>query len=80
MVVGQSLVSLVGRWSIIELGESQIFFVVRIDRWQQRFESAAVGVRPRRWVSSRKRYLCQGTASLINDLDGTAATADAVDG
>ena len=81
MVVGQSLVSLVGRWSIIDLGESRIFyFIVRIDRWQQRFESAAVGVRPRRWESSRKRYLCQSTASLISDLDGTAATVDAIHG
>ncbi len=27
MVVGQSLVSLVGRWSIIDLGESRIFLL-----------------------------------------------------
>jgi hypothetical protein len=75
-VVGQLLV---GRWSIIELGESRIF-IVQIDRWQRQFESAAVGVRPWRWVSFRKRPLCLGTASLISDLEGTATTADAIDG
>ena len=75
-VVGQLLVV---RWSIIELEESQIL-IVWIERWQWPFESAAVGVRPWRWVSSWKQPLCLGAAGLIRDLDGTAAMADAIDG
>jgi hypothetical protein len=38
-VVGQLLV---GHWSIIKLREIQMFVVVLVDRWQWRFENAAV--------------------------------------
>ena len=58
-----------------------IFFIVQIDCWQRQFESAAVDVRPWQCVSSRKGYLCLGTAtSLVSDLEGTAVTADDIDG
>ena len=67
-VVGQLLV---GRWLIIELRESQIFLL---------FGSIAVGVRPRRWVISKKQYLCRGTARLISDLDKMGAAANAIGG
>ena len=75
-VVGQLLV---GRWSIIKLGEIRIFIVVLVDRWQWQFENAAVGVWPWRGVSSWKQPLCRGAASLINDLDKPAGMADAID-
>ena len=71
---------LVGRWSIIKLRENQIFVVVLFDRWRWRFKNAAVGVWPRRGVSSWKQPLCRGAASLISDLDEPAVMADAIDG
>jgi hypothetical protein len=71
---------LVGRWLIIKLRENQNFVVVSVDRWQWRFENAAVGIWPRRGVSSWKQPLCQGAASLISDLNKPAAMADAING
>ena len=76
-VVGQLLG---GHWLIIKLREIRIFVVVPVDRWQWRFENAAVGVRLRLGVSSWKQPLCLGTASLISDLDKPAMMADAIDG
>ena len=72
-----------GRWSVVGcllVNNWPNILIVWIDCWQRRFESAAVGVRPWRWVSSSKQPLCLGAAGSISDLDGTAAMVDAIDG
>ena len=65
---------------VFKLKENQKFIVVLGDRWQWRFEKAAVGVWLRRGVSSWKRPLCRGAASLISDLDEQATMTDTIDG
>jgi hypothetical protein len=65
---------------IFKLKEIQKFVVVLGDRWQWRFEKAAVGVWLQRGVSSWKRPLCRRAASLISDLNRPATMADTIDG
>ena len=45
-LLGRRSQLLVGRWSIIKLGEIRIFDIVPVDCWQWQFENAAVSVRP----------------------------------
>ena len=65
---------------VFKLKENQKFIVVLGDRWQWRFEKAAVGVWLRRGVSSWKRPVCRGAASLMSDLNKPAMMADTIDG